>query len=253
MLSELVFTAKLLYYNITYIRKNQFFPSIIMLKKLLSKTIDFNSYICSRLLTEPLVYVVGDSHTTVFKNKKMFIVHHIGPATMFNLNKKDSSTKSNEKLFHVVNKINPKKDVLMLVFGEIDCRIHIYNQYQKQNKKFTIAELIDKTILNYGNVLEKIKSMGIKFYVYGIPATGSEENSYKYPFYGTPQIRSEICKEFNSRLKNFCVKNNYAFIDIYPKISDKNGFLLKEFATDEVHLNTKIVDFVRQELNKNRP
>jgi hypothetical protein len=139
----------------------------------------------------------------------------------------------------------------MLVFGEIDCRIHIYYQYEKQNKKHTITELIDKTILNYGEVLEKIKLMGIKFCIYGIPAAGLQENYYKYPFYGTPQIRSSICKEFNNRLKAFCADNNYTFIDIYPKISDNEGFLLPEFSADEVHLNDKIVPFVWQEVIKN--
>ena len=91
--------------------------------------------------------------------------------------------------------------------------------------------------------------MGIRFCVYGIPATGTQQNDYQYPFYGTPQIRSYICNEFNRRLKIFCEKNEYVFIDIYPKVSDAQGFLLREFAADQVHLNDKIVGFVRQEVN----
>lgn len=203
----------------------------------------------ARLFSMPLIYVIGDSHAAIFKNKKLFIARHIGAATMHNLAKENSSTKSGEKLFDIIGKINPKKDVVMLVFGEIDCRIHIYYQYEKQQRKFTIEELIDKTIANYGGVLEKIRHMGIRFCVYGVPAAGAQENYYKYPFYGTPQIRSYITKEFNHRLKKFCQENGYAFIDIYPKVSDANGFLLKEFSADEVHLNDKVIGFVRKEIS----
>lgn len=208
-------------------------------------SLNFLSFIYSRLFNKPLIYVIGDSHASVFKNKLLFIAHHIGPATMHNLNKKDSSTKSNENLFRIIDKIDPKKDIVMLVFGEIDCRIHIYYQYEKQNKRFTISELIDKTISNYSDVLKKIRLIGIKVCVYGIPATGAQENQYNYPFYGTREIRSNICQEFNKKLKEFCKNNNYPYIDIYLKVADNNGFLLKEFAADEVHLNSKIVDFVR--------
>ncbi len=219
--------------------------------KIINKIVNFYSYVYSRLSCKPLIYVIGDSHASVFKNKKLFIARHIGSATMHNLNKKNSSTKSNEKLFEIVGKINKKRDAAMFVFGEIDCRIHIYYQYEKQNKKFTIEELIDKTISNYGEILKRVRFMGIKFCIYGIPATGLQDNYYRYPFYGAPKTRSSIYREFNKRLKNFCEKNNYPFIDIYPKVSDDNGFMLKEFSADEVHLNDKIVSFARQLINKN--
>jgi len=209
------------------------------------------SQIYYRLLNKPLIHVVGDSHVFVFKDKRMFIAHHIGPATMYNLNKKDSNTKSNEKLFDVINKINRKKDILMLVFGEINCRIHIYYQYKKQNEKFTIIELIDRTISNYGEVLKKIKENGVRFCVYGIPAAATEKNIYNYPFYATPEIHSYIYKEFNNRLKHFCEKNKYVYIDIYPKVSDDKGYISKEFSGDKIHLNKKIVNFVREEVLKN--
>ena len=66
-----------------------------------------------------------------------------------------------------------------------------------------------------------------------------------------PKLEVLYYREFNKRLKNFCEKNNYPFIDIYPKVSDDNGFMLKEFSADEVHLNDKIVSFARQLINKN--
>ena len=215
-----------------------------------SKPVNLYNYICSAFSNKALIHVIGDSHVFIFRNKKAFVPHHVGPATMYNLNKEDSSTKSNLKLFKAITKINKSRDIVMLVFGEIDCRIHIYYQFEKQNKKFTIPELISRTIVNYSQVLEKLRAMDVRFCVYGIPATGTQANHYGYAFYGTPQIRNYICKEFNRQLKEFCEKNRYAYIDIYPRVSDENGFVRSEFSADQVHLNGRIFGFVKQEINK---
>ncbi|OGZ72560.1 MAG: hypothetical protein A2908_01665 [Candidatus Staskawiczbacteria bacterium RIFCSPLOWO2_01_FULL_38_12b] len=224
---------------------------LIFVGKTSNKTFDVYNYIHSRTYNIPLIHVIGDSHSTVFYNKKQFIAHFLGAATMHNLNKKVSLTKSNEKLFKILRKLNTKRDIVMLSFGEIDCRIHMSYQYEKQQKKITIPKLIDQTIFNYGCVLKEIRQMGITLYVYGMP--GAREIKYldKSLFYGTDSMRSDIYGEFNDRLKKFCENNGYPYINIYPKVSDKNGFLLKEYVADEIHLNGKIADFVRQEINKN--
>ena len=156
-------------------------------------------------------------------------MHHIGPATMHNLNKKESTTKSNEKLFTALEKVNIKKDVVMLVFGEIDCRLHIYHQYIKQREKHSISELIDKTIANFSEVLDKIKTKGVRLCILGIPAVGTEENKYNFEFFPTPEIQSQIYKEFNDRIKQFCDRKKYPYIDIYSKVSDERGFIKKGY------------------------
>jgi hypothetical protein len=161
----------------------------------------------------------------------------------------NSTTNSNKKLFTIIDKIKRKKDIVMLVFGEIDCRIHIYYQYKKNNEKFTITELIDRTISNYGVVLEQLDIRDITFCVYGIPPASKQENVFDYPFYAAPEIRSKINKEFNERLKKFCKENGYKYMDIYSKVVDKNGFILEEYAADTTHLNSKIKKFVEEWLN----
>jgi len=196
------------------------------------------------------IHVIGDSHALVFGKSKLFSVHHIGPATAYNLKNENSSTNSNQKLFGIIEKINEFKDIVILVFGEIDCRIHIYYKYMMSNKTTPISELIDKTVSNYGMVLKQLREININFLVCGIPAAGFEENIYKYPFYASPEIRTKIFYEFNERLKNFCGKNNYKYINIYPIVSDKNGFLLQEYADDNVHLNEKIIPFIEDWLRK---
>jgi hypothetical protein len=214
------------------------------------KRYSFYWYIYSSLFNKPTIHAIGDSHTKAFKKVKFFIVHHIGPATAYNLNKDISSTNSKKKMFAIINKLNREKDIIMLVFGEIDCRIHIYNQYKKSKGKFTIEMLIEDTISNYGQVLEQLNLMDIKFFVLGIPPASRQENIYDYPFYASSKMRSKINMEFNNRIKEYCTDMGIRYMDIYSKVSDENGFILAEYAADDVHLNAKVGTFVRTWLEK---
>ena len=200
-----------------------------------------------RLLDKPLIHVIGDSHVVPFRGSMPFLAHHLGAATAYNLNKKNSTTKSNEKLFKVIDKLG-KKDIMMLSFGEIDCRIHIYYQYKKSNEIHSISELIERTISNYGEVMEQLKERRVNFCVYCVSPATDVGNEYKYPFYGTAEVRSQINRMFNEKLRAFCQNNGYKFIDIYDRVADKYGLMLKEYAGDEIHLNKKAVRLVKSEL-----
>jgi hypothetical protein len=219
------------------------------LKNLWIFLIDSFTVLCARTLGKPLIHVVGDSHVTPFRGSIAFLAHHLGATTVYNLNKGNSTTKSYEKLFKVIDKVG-EMDIVMLCFGEIDCRIHIYYQHKKSNEKYSINELIDRTISHYGLVMAQLKERGVNFCVCCVSPATKVENEYKYPFYGTPQIRSQINRTFNEKLRAFCETNSYKFIDIYDKVADKDGLMLQEYAGDEIHLNRKAVALVRAELRE---
>jgi hypothetical protein len=226
------------------------------------------SFLYARVLDKPLIHVIGDSHSWAFKRNRSFIVHNIGPATAYNLNKTNSTVRSNEKLFDVIRGINKKKDVVILVFGEIDCRVHFFNQYKKSKEKVSIDELMDKTISNYGDVLGQLSDAGVNFIVYGIlPAAKhiirypvyttegmkkelSDEFKNNYPYRATPEMRCTINKKFNMRLKSYCFDHGYKFIDIYPVVADKDGFISDAFTADEIHVNGRIMPFIKESLGK---
>ncbi len=211
--------------------------------------LDCYSIVYSRALGKPLIHVLGDSHAKVFRGTRPFIVHHLGAATAHNLAKESSTTNSNRKLFDVIGRVN-QKDIVILAFGEIDCRIHIYYQYKENDERKTIGELIDITHSNYGRILAKLQNLGINFVVYGVPPATKVRNEYRYPFYAPPEIHSQISGMFNERLKRLCEKNGYQYIDVHSTFSDKDGFMLKEYAADEIHQNGKVVDFVKRELSE---
>jgi hypothetical protein len=209
--------------------------------------VDAFTVLYARTLNKPLIHVVGDSHVVPFRGSMPFLAHHLGAATAYNLNKKNSTTRSYEKLFQVIEKV-AKRDIVMLCFGEIDCRIHIYYQHKKSSGKYLIGELIERTISNYGEVMAQLKERGVNFCVYCVSPATMVGNEYKYPFYGSPEIRSQIDMTFNERLRIFCERNGYKFIDIYDKVTDKDGLMLKEYASDDIHLNRKAVGLVRVEI-----
>jgi GDSL-like Lipase/Acylhydrolase family len=221
--------------------------AISLVKNLWIFLIDSFTVLYARVLGNPLIHVVGDSHVIPFRGSMPFLAHHLGAATAYNLNKKNSTTKSHEKLFKVIDKLG-KRDIVMLCFGEIDCRIHIYYQHKKSSGGYSIGELIDRTISNYSEVMAKLKERGVNFCVYFVSPATRVENEYKYPFYGTPEIRSGINRKFNEKLRAFCEMNGYKFIDIYDKVADKDGLMLQEYAGDEIHLNKRAVGLVRVEI-----
>jgi hypothetical protein len=200
------------------------------------------------LLNRPIIHVIGDSHVTPFEFQNGFIAHHIGQATAHNLIKENNTSNSREILLKVVSNINPKRDALLLVFGEIDARIHIHNQHMKTGK--TIDELINATVSNYGKAILELSSKGFRVAVLGIPPAGSQENIYKYPFYGSREERKAISIAFNRALGAWCASIRVPFIDVQKTASGSDGFLSGEFARDEIHLNSRIVPYVRSSLIK---
>jgi hypothetical protein len=201
------------------------------------------SFLYSRISGNPLVYVVGDSHSLSFRNTRSFLVKHIGPATAYKLRFKENSTISNEQLFSIIKKINKKRSLVLLVFGEVDCRIHIYNNSQKKNK--SIGSLIDDTIFSYGEVLKLLTVNIVNFVVCGVPPANTQGNVYHYPYYAAPQVQRDIKKEFNGKIKNFCQDKGYKYLELFNKFSDENGFILDEYKRDDVHLSNKIMKYIK--------
>lgn len=201
----------------------------------------------SKVIRTPIIYVIGDSHTTAFRATRPFVVYHLGPATAHNLNNDKSTTQSKRKLLGIFKKIN-SRDVILLVFGEIDCRIHIYDKFVLNKGKYSISELIDDTILNYGNIIKLLGSQHGSICVYGVTSPSRNKINPKYPYYCPAQTRKMIIQEFNQKLGNFCETNNYCFVDVNNLVSDNDGYLIDEYTNDNLHLNSKVTKFVKRVL-----
>ena len=210
----------------------------------------FNAVLKSeaRLHNRAIIHVIGDSHLLPFVFRKPFLLHHISQATAYNLNKDRSFSQSKRYLNSFLSAIDKHRDVLLLVFGEIDARVHIYLQYKKNKKKISISRLIGVTVDRYGETIKRLKAEGFVVSVHGLPPAARKDFESDLPFLGSPEQRSRISREFNNKLGQFCRKNMISFIDMQSIAADENGFIKKEYAADDVHLNDKIVPFVRDRI-----
>jgi hypothetical protein len=138
----------------------------------------------------------------------------------------------------------------MFVFGEIDCRHHIYMQYQRHKEQVDIDELVTQTITNYGEVIKSIQSKNFITSVLSVVPAAPDLLDSDLPSSGSPQIRADIHALFNKKLQEFCQENECMYIDVYSKTCDQDGFMLQKYAADKTHLNSKIVPFVIKQLQE---
>src|SRR4030065_332176 len=165
----------------------------------------------AKLFNRAIIHVIGDSHVRPFVFRNPFLVHHISQATAYNLNKENSFSQSKRYLNSFLPKINRKRDVVLLVFGEIDARVHIYYQYAKRGGKLSIEELVDVTVERYGETIKRLQRDGFAVCVHGIPPAARKNFVSDLPFLGTPEQRSDICSMFSNKLGEFCQQNGIPY------------------------------------------
>ena len=202
----------------------------------------------TQLENKRIIHVIGDSHVGAFYLQYPYITHHIGAATAHNLINKSSSVNSREKIEEIVKEINNKRDLVLMVFGEIDCRIHIYKKYREEKLTIPLIKLVRNTVSRYGEMILSIRNRGVKICVLSVAPTSREENKYCYKYYADFNERTKITRIFNKELEEFCKNNKINFIDVHKKTVDSDGGISQEYALDEVHLNSLIVPYVTNEM-----
>jgi len=198
----------------------------------------------ARLRGLPVVHVVGDSHTLVLAGVFPFRVTWMGAATAYNLDKAGSTTGSREKLARALRHVR-SKDVVLLILGEVDSRIHIFDQFVKRGGADTTEELIRRTIDRYGVVILKLKSEGYRVVVHSVPATPYQDNIFEVENYADEETRARIVAEFNLQLSDWCAANTIEYFDMYSLVSDERGFIRRELTTDGTHLDRSALPIYR--------
>ena len=200
------------------------------------------------------IVVIGDSHVCVCDGRADFVLFNKyffdGSApTAFNMAKESTYTWINS----ILKKYNKDTSLILFSAGEIDCRLHIFNQYKINN--IPIEELIDKTVDNYCDFLDSIDNLNFSFCVLGIPPCGRQDNNiFNFPFYGNREQRIEIFTSFNSKMKYACGGRNYNYIDMYSSTTDLEGLIKEDYIENKewvekwgkhgTHLNYSAFRFV---------
>lgn len=206
----------------------------------------------ARVLGIPMVHVIGDSHTHVLKDEWPFVPHHLGAATAYNLVSSTSSTESLDGLQRALRRVNARRDVVLLVFGEIDCRIHLHHQYVLSEGSEPVAEIIDRTVERYGRAIRMVRDAGYRVYVQGVvgAAHQTEATSAYWRIPGVSRcasisMRGALVVDFNERLKSWCANERIGFLDLSPAVSDARGILSWSMTEDGTHLDKRAMPLYR--------
>ncbi|MFT3980985.1 MAG: FkbM family methyltransferase [Ferruginibacter sp.] len=210
------------------------------------------------------LHCIGDSHTSFFTgyNKiqpeypeygysiaKNIVTYRLGSPLAYNLSEFNSKTKSREKLFEILQKLDPACDVVLLSFGEVDCRAHIIRQAEKNNQ--SIESVVQNCVYRYLTVVDEIVQLGFNVFVWNaIPtAMGFEGVAFEYPYHGTYEQRNKSCIIFNTLLEENAGKKGFNYIGISDKIINEDLSTNEKFYFDKIHLNSFLLPQVIKEIS----
>ena len=184
-----------------------------------------------------MIYLYGDSHAGIsFKNLKLdYTDLHCNSITMFRIGR--------DNIIINFNKYRIQKgDIIILSYGEVDCRCHIQRQINLGIvEDVVINELVNnyfKTIKNNTmNIDAKIIIVGI------IPPTKKSDYetfheviTHEFPFVGTDEDRVRYTDKVNKLLEELSSRNNYIYFNPYSYYKRPDGTLKHELSDTTVHL-----------------
>lgn len=210
--------------------------------------------------------VVGDSHTNIFTGENIisplypdcyfkdnFKIYRLGAPIAYNLIKYNTMYQAREKLETLLEK--EVFDIIILVFGEIDCRYHIINQSRKQKKEpfGIICNCVDRYVQGIFDIFSKYP--GMKIVIYGPPPSTWVEEKFSnndMPIKGCQLERNQVTLKFNSYLRT-CVRYNQSFLNInfitlFYKLIDNNLMTKPYYYMDNIHLNKNYFPLLLEEL-----
>jgi len=183
-----------------------------------------------------------------------FNPHRIGAYLAYSLG--DPNHDAHKKLFAVVNAI-PKKDTILLSFGEIDIRVHVVKQSEKQSK--SIESVISEIVYSYSIAITCVLNTGRKVIIwcpiptcnhYDPSADISAENPF--PHIGRIEERNQANLYFLESLKK-SVPEEIILMDLYKELINEDMTSKGEYFMDEVHLSQKVMPMILEKFREALP
>jgi len=185
-----------------------------------------------------MIHIYGDSHAFhSFKNLKLdFKDYHSNAITMFRIGRDNIIINYNK------DNIIHKNDIIVLSYGEVDCRCHIHKQIDSgRNEDDVINELVNNYIITIRN---NIVNENIKIIIVGvIPTTRQYDFEvlhgpilHEFPFIGKDEDRVRYTSKVNKKLEELSNINNFIYFNPYSYYTRPDGTLKHELSDLNVHL-----------------
>lgn len=203
-------------------------------------------------MEKTIIHFIGDSHGcyggtpySVEKNNKDFNdcsikCHPVGPVLMYNFGIKKGLYFDLKDLNSFTYTGHPVNDNDMVIFslGEIDVRCHIKKNEVNGNYK----EMIDNIVKNYFDAIKENISQYNNLYVgvYNVvPPQDLVTFGGGFPIIGTKEERIKYTLHMNKKIKEYCLVNNFLYIDIFEKYSN-NNLLNIEYSIDKFNITDTV-------------
>jgi hypothetical protein len=219
-----------------------FYKITIKIKLFISLLLNFIFVVLRISLFKPRIIYIGDSHAHFIsgnkKNLKRFSVTHdnkliiyLGPKLLYWISVNGFRLNKTSK---VVLRIAGNKQCIVIVLGEIDCRVHFV-----EKTLFLGTKEFDKIALGYKNsviMLLNTYRLSRAFIIAPIPASDLGLDNPRFPRGGLLHERVLVTKMLTESLVSIS-SFQFTVMDCFSVVSNNNGSLNIKYTDDGVHLN----------------
>ena len=188
-----------------------------------------------------MIYIYGDSHSN-YSFKNLSLPHrnlYKNSITMFRIGR-DSHIENFDK--ENITKDTDTNNLIILSYGEIDCRCHIHRQVILQRDEDDIIyELVNNYIKAIHNNTEGIDANVLIVGVIPPTKKSDYENlhgqiTHKFPFIGSDEDRVRYTQKTNKLLEELSNKNDFNYFNPYHHYTRDDGTLKYELSDNLVHI-----------------
>ena len=193
-----------------------------------------------------MIYCIGNSHVGIFSGtdllspvwpKKLpdrlpwFKTININAPTAYHAMKHIETVK---RVLGEISSFNKQNDTVLLVFGEVDMRMHVYIQVARQKR--SMEDIVNEIADRYLTAVSVLLKEKFNIALYGCIASWIwSDDGENRTMYGTTKQRNAATRLFNMRLINFCKEHKLPYISIFEEM------LLDDDETDIRYMDTNFM------------
>lgn len=185
-----------------------------------------------------VVHAFGDSHAHCFSSRPGTAIHSTSSITCYRVGR------DGKGILNFKQGGAAEKDVVLVLYGEVDCRCQILKQMLRGRDYEEIASELVK------HYFDTIKANAddyaqLSVIVCCIPPPCCQRDfesvhgpiTHEFPFLGTDEERSFFTVDLNRRIKAACAEHHYYFLDYYDLYArPTDGMLDVKYSRNDQHI-----------------
>jgi hypothetical protein len=189
------------------------------------------------------IHSTGDSHAGTFVNLPGCVVHTVGPVTLKRVGYMEDTLLQD----HVRGIGLTPADVLVLCFGEIDCRCFV--KPQLEHRTISLEELLRGWVDAYLVRAKTLDTNGARVAILSVtpPCTHDLAYNAQFPVAGTDEERVTYHAAMNALLAQGCAERGLLYVDTYSAYKDENGMLIHALSDNCTHIkeNSRVLTILQ--------